>query len=86
MTTRFGNVTVSGQSPSAELVKINIARSSEALERVSKRLMRPGVNLPAKKGVPLYSADENDPGVFIRRLDGKVTTGHLRGGRFIETK
>lgn len=84
--TRLGNVTVSGAKPSAELVRTNIARSTEALERVGKTLIKPGVRLPEKKGVPRYSADENSPGVFIRRLNGEVTTGRLQDGRFVETE
>lgn len=33
-----------------------------------------------------YSADENDPTVFIRRLNGKATTGRLQNGQFVESK
>lgn len=86
VTTRLGDVTVRGKKPSAAIVKTNVARSTEALERVGKKLTQPGVRLPQKKGVPRYSADENKPGVFIRRLDGKVTTGRLQNGQFVETK
>lgn len=86
VTTRLGNITVSGQRPSAEVVSSNVAASTAALERVGPKLTKPGVHLPRKKGVPRYSADENNPGVFIRRLDGKVTTGKLQNGQFVETK
>lgn len=86
VTTKLDNVTVSGKKPSAELVKTNVARSTQALERVGKKLTKPGVHLPEKKGVPRYSADENDQGVFIRRLDGVITTGRLQNGQFVETK
>lgn len=84
--TKLGNVTVSGAMPSAELVKTNIARGAQALERVGKKLMKPGIHLPEKKGVPRYSADENSPGLIIRRLNGKVSTGRLENGQFVETK
>lgn len=84
--TKLGNVTVSGATPNAELVKINIARGTQALERVGKKLIKPGIRLPEKKGVPRYSADENSPGVIIRRLDGKVSTGRLENGQFVETE
>lgn len=84
--TKLGNVTVSGAMPSAELVKINIARGAQALERVGKNLMKPGIRLPDKKGVPRYSADENTPWVIIRRLNGKVSIGRLENGQFVETK
>lgn len=86
VTTRLGNVTVSDRRPSAAIVSSNVAASTVALERVGKKLTKPGVHLPQKKDVPRYSADENNPGVFIRRLNGKVTTGKLQNGQFVETK
>ena len=84
--TRLGNIIVSGRRPSAEVVSSNVAASTAALERVGTKLIKPGVRLPQKKGVPRYSADENNPEVFIRRLDGKVTIGKLHNGKFVETK
>ena len=84
--TKLGNVTVSGVKPSAELVRTNIARSTQALERVGKKLIKPGIYLPEKKDVPRYSADENRKGLIIRRLNGEVTTGRLQNGRFVETE
>jgi hypothetical protein len=84
--TRLGDVTVRGAKPSPELVRANVARSTKALERVVGKLTKPGVHLPDKKGVPRYSADENDPAILIRRLNGKITTGRLQDGRFVESK
>lgn len=86
VTTKLGEVTVRGAKPSPDVVKANITRSTQALERVGAKLIKPGVHLPEKKGVPRYSADENNPGLFVRRLDGKVTTGRLRNGQFVESK
>lgn len=86
VTTKLGNVSVSGKKPSAALVKTNVAASTAALERVGKKLTKPGVRLSQKKGVPRYSADENNPGVIIRKLDGQVTTGRLQNGQFVEVK
>ena len=78
----FGDVTVVGPRPSAVEVKRNIEASRQALERVKARLMRPGVRLYAKKGVPLYSADPDRPGVYIRQLNGKTDRGILENGAF----
>lgn len=86
VTTKLGEVTVRGAKPSAALVKANVTRSTQALERVGEKLTKPGVHLPEKKDVPRYSADENNPGAFIRRLNGKVTSGRLQNGQFVETK
>lgn len=80
--TKFGAVTVTGTKPAAELVDQNIARSTQALERVALRLLRPGVVIRRKKGVAEYSASENEPGVLIRKLDGKSERGRLEGKEF----
>lgn len=42
---RFGNVVVTGAEPSAAVVKANIDHGTQALERVAKRLLKPGVVL-----------------------------------------
>jgi hypothetical protein len=84
--TKLGEITVRGARPSPELVKANVNRSTQALERAGERLIKPGIRLPAKKGVPRYSADENNPGTFIRRLDGEITIGRLQNGQFVENK
>ncbi|WP_312205249.1 hypothetical protein [Brevundimonas sp.] len=78
----FSGVTVIAPKPASADVKRNVAMSSEALERAKKRLMRPGVRLYARKDVPLYSADPDRPGVFIRELNGKTECGVLENGTF----
>jgi hypothetical protein len=85
-TVKFGDVTVTGKAPSAKLVRENVERSTRALERVGKKLIKPGVHLPEKKGVPRYSADENNPHLIIRRLNGQTTTGRLQDGQFVESE
>ncbi|MDF8335738.1 MULTISPECIES: hypothetical protein [Novosphingobium] len=79
---KFGSVTISGNKPSAGLVKKNIERSTAALERVVKRLERPGVDIRAKKDVPQFSVADGEPGVFIRRLNGRINRGRLVNGAF----
>lgn len=84
VTTKLGNVTVSAQKPSAALVKDNVKRSSQALERAAARIVRGGVAIPQRKGVPLYSLDENNPKIVIRKLNGQISRGHLVDGKFQE--
>jgi hypothetical protein len=86
VTTKLGEVTVRGARPSREMIAANVMRSTQALERAGEKLIKPGVHLPEKKGVPRYSADENRPGLFIRRLNGQITTGRLQNGQFVESK
>ncbi|WP_257541846.1 hypothetical protein [Sphingobium sp. CFD-1] len=84
VTTKLGNVTVSAQKPSAALVKDNVKRSSQALERAAARIVRGGVAIPQRKGVPLYSLDENNPKIVIRKLNGQISRGQLVDGKFQE--
>lgn len=80
---KFGSVTVSGTKPSSASVEANIERSTEALQRIRKKFAKPGVRLSIKKGVPRYSVDENNPGMFVRVLDGVTQRGHLVDGEFV---
>lgn len=80
---KFGSVTVSGAKPSSAAVDANIERSTEALQRISKKFAKPGVRLSIKKGVPRYSLDENDPGIFVRVLDGVTRRGRMIDGKFV---
>lgn len=77
-----GDVTVMVHRPTAVEVKKNVAKGSSALDRLKTRLIRPGVRLYAKKGVPLYFADAERPGVYVRKLNGKVEHGVLENGTF----
>lgn len=79
---KFGGVVISGAALPAEEIEKNIARSTQALERLGSGNLGPGVVLPKTKGVPLYSAAEGEQGVFIRRLNGRVERGRLVNGAF----
>lgn len=78
----FGNVTIAGVRPSAEIVRENVERSTTALQRVTRKLTTPGVTLSKKKGVPRFSVDEDDPSIFIRVLNGKTDRGRIVNGEF----
>ena len=80
--TRFGSVTVTAPAPSKAVIQHNVKASTQALERVSGRLAKAGVRLRAKKGVPLYSLDSDNPDVMIRKLNGKIEHGTLVDGVF----
>ena len=80
--TRFGSVTVTAPAPSEAVVQHNVKASTQALERVTGRLAKAGVRLYAKKDVPLYSLDSDNPDVMIRKLNGKVERGSFVDGTF----
>lgn len=79
---KFGSVVVTGPRPSKESVAANVARSTEALERLAKRIVKPGIRLRPKKDVPLYWVDERDPDLLVRQLNGERTRGRLVDGFF----
>ena len=81
-TVRFADVIVTAARPTEEAVARNVDASSAALARGLRRLTRAGVRLYAKKDVPLYWADPDQPGRFIRKLNGKVERGILEDGAF----
>lgn len=81
-TVKFGDVTIKGALPSKSIVSANVALSTVALERVVKKLVKPGVVLRPKKDVPRFSAVEDEPGVFLRRLNGVEQRGRVVNGEF----
>ena len=80
--THFGSVTVTAPAPSKAMVQLNVQASTQALERVTGRLAKAGVRLYAKKDVPLYSLDSDNPDVVIRKLNGNVELGSFVDGVF----
>ncbi len=79
---KIGGVFVSSQKASREELKRGVQQSNTALERLSATLTKPGVKLPKRRNVPLYSADPDHPGLLIRKLNGKTERGVLEGGVF----
>ncbi|GLV27332.1 hypothetical protein [Sphingobium chungangianum] len=79
---KFGDVVITAPAPQRDLIKANIAQSTAALARAARRLSKPGVVIRAKKGVPLFSLDSENPDVVIRTLDGKTERGQLVDGIF----
>ena len=79
---RIGGGFVFSQKASPEERKRGVQQSNTALERLSITLATPGVRLPRRRNVPLYSADPENSGLLIRKLNGKTERGVLEGGVF----
>jgi len=79
---KFGDVVVVGERPSAAAVKQSVEFSTAALERLGVALAKPGITLRPRKDVPLYSAAGGDPGVLIRRLNGRTERVRFVDGVF----
>lgn len=83
---KFGDIVVLAHKPTAAEVKGNVAQGTLALQNLKARLLRPGVRVNAKKNVPLYFADPDRRGVYVRKLNGKVERGVLENGVFKVTE
>jgi hypothetical protein len=84
-TVKFGDVTITAQRPSDAEIKRNVEESSRALARALPGLVRPGVRIYPKKDVPLYWCDDDNPNIFIRKLNGKIRRGVFEDGQFKAT-
>jgi hypothetical protein len=69
-TVTFGDVTITTQRPSDEEIQRNVEASTAALKRALPAFLKPGIRIYPKKDVPLFWADEDDPNVTIRKLNG----------------
>jgi hypothetical protein len=81
-TVTFGNVTVTGDEPSAESVAESLAISRRAMEGLARALAKPGIRLPEKKNVPQFWVDDNDTSILIRRLNKKTERGRFVDNEF----
>lgn len=78
----FGQVEVSAQKVSSKTKKRNVTMGNTAISRAATTLREPGVSLNAAPGVPLFFADETDPALIVRILNGQSTRGKIEGGKF----
>ncbi|NOT41578.1 MAG: hypothetical protein HOP13_13895 [Alphaproteobacteria bacterium] len=83
-TVQFGVVTVTGEAPSAAVVKASIRQGTDALDRALTAIVTPGVKLKHKAGMPLYAADPKNPNLLIRQLGGKSERGRFESGKFVK--
>jgi hypothetical protein len=82
---KFGDVVITARRPSDADIERNVDLGVAALARALPRLLRPGVRLYPKKDVPLYWVDPENPGGFVRKLNGKIQHGVLENGQFKAT-
>ena len=80
---RFGDVTIETTTKPGEVqIRRNIKAGQEALARLLRRLIKPGIDLPHVKDVPYFRADPEHPGKLIRELNGKQESGVFKNGKF----
>ena len=79
---KFGNVTVTANRPTETAAVEARLASVLAAESLRNVFAKRGVVLRAKGGVPQYWASDDEPDVYVRRLDGKTELGRLVDGIF----
>lgn len=47
-------------------------------------LAESGIDMTFEPGTPVFSIDAQDPNLVIRQLDGQVTRGYFKGGKFVK--
>ncbi len=80
---RFGSVEIAGKAPDPLVIEINVESGRRALARAKGAFTNPGIRLYKRKGVPQFRADESEPHVLIRELDGRVERGTIVNGSFV---
>jgi len=83
VTVSFGSVTVQVIPPTESKRQANIAAGQAALRRGLHALLKPGIKLARKRGVPYYFGIDDRPGWMVQELDGKKTTGRFVDGEFV---
>jgi hypothetical protein len=82
VTVRFGDAVITGARPSREIVEKNVGMSTVVLEQATRKLAVPGIKLPSKRDVPQFFADDANPDIIVRRLNGRLQRGRLVNGSF----
>ena len=81
-TVRFGSVEVTGPAPTPEEIARGVRLSDEAVDRLANADIPPGIHIEDVPDAPLYWVAEGEPGVFIRKLNGRTERGVLADGAF----
>jgi hypothetical protein len=79
----FGSAKIEVELPGAAEIARNVKLGQTAFVRVKDRLLDTGVRLHKTKGVPLYYTDPKQPTLIVQKLNGKVTRGVIRDGKFV---
>jgi hypothetical protein len=80
---KFGAVIVSSTAPDPTTVAVNVNAGREALKRATDVLTKPGVTLRLGAHVPRFRADDREPGMLIRELNGSQQRGRIINGAFV---
>jgi hypothetical protein len=78
----FGSAKLQSSKGAGKIPPETLEQSRNAMRQLGDRLLKPGVKLPDRKGVPKFYVDEADPALVVRELDGKRERGRFENGQF----
>jgi hypothetical protein len=79
----FGTAKIRVELPGTAEIARNVKLGQSAFIRVKDRLLDSGIRLRKTRGVPLYHTDPKQPTLIIQRLNGKLSRGVIRDGKFV---
>ena len=79
---RFGSVAMRVNADDLVERIQNVRRGQASLEKMTCKLLEPGVKIRARKDVPLFFADPADPRRIVRELNGEREIGSFENGKF----
>lgn len=79
----FGDISLETDAPTRAHTRKNILAGQKALARALPKLLSAGVHLDPRPGVPIFYADDDDPEITIREIDGVCQSGKLVNGQFV---
>ena len=85
-TLTYGTVSAKVAKADGKAVGKSVEIGKVLLRKAGNELMKPGVKLSSKRGVPLYHSDPDKPGLLVRRIDGRTERGVFKGGEFQVTE
>jgi hypothetical protein len=78
----FGSAKLQSTKGHGKVSPETLEQSREAMRHLGSRLLKPGIKLPDRKGVPKFYVDEADPALVVREIDGKRERGTFENGHF----
>lgn len=82
-----GSVEVTVNIPTELELKKRVTESKSVAGRLRSAIARPGIKLNVKATTPIYSADNSDPTLIVKKVGSKTTRGHFTSnGVFVTVK
>jgi hypothetical protein len=78
----FGGAVLKSSKGHTKVSAETLEQSRKAMRELGDRLLKPGVKIPERRGIPKFYADETDPAFVVRELEGERERGKFENGQF----